>query len=449
MALDLIDGRFQLIKKLGEGSFGQVFLAFDSITEWNVAIKMDTDPDQSNTQTEADFYEILEGVEGTPRILATGRHRERNYMAMELLGKDLFQIKNEVHLSTKNILFIAIQLITILQRIHSKGIVHRDLKPSNIMFNKYDINRLYIVDFGLAKRFIDDDGAHDDFGNATRVGTIPYASLNCHHGKSQSRRDDLEALGYVLLALLNGNVPWLMDPAEETFDNVLELKSSYSTIEMFEGHSIVFKQYMDYCKSLGYKDEPDYLALIGLFQAELTRLCFDGDEPTYLPTYHTSRTYFPIHDIAPIYLPIHDTAPTYLPTDDTAPTYITTDDTAPTYLPTDDTTPTYIHSDDIAPTYLPTDDTTPTYIPSDDIAPTYLPTYDTAPTYLPTYDTAPTYIHSDDIAPTYFPTYDTAPTYLPTYDTAPTYIPSDHAPLINLPTHNEGLPNFNIDTILG
>ena len=277
--MELIDGRFQLLEKLGYGGYGDVYTAFDYVTKSTVAIKLERTPGSQSVKVETEVYKALTGVEGIPRTIGTGKHGEKNYAAMELLGKDLKAVCAEVHLSVKDVLLIAIKLIKILQRIHARGIVHQDLKPANIMFSKHDKDSMYIMDFGLARSFVDENGFHDEMEDSEPFGTIPYASLNCHRGKTQSRRDDLEALGYVLLVLLNGDVPWLLedDEEEETFENIYPLKSMYSARQMFEGHSSVFALYMGYCKRLGYEDEPKYSVLIRLFETELERLGFDAD----------------------------------------------------------------------------------------------------------------------------------------------------------------------------
>merc|ERR1712003_382678 len=99
---------------------------------------------------------------------------------------------------------VAQQCILRLEYVHSKGVVHRDIKPENFMWgvgNK--ANHLYIIDFGLSIRYF--QRKHVPLtGGHSMTGTARYASINAHKGSTQSRRDDLEAVGHMLFYMLRG-----------------------------------------------------------------------------------------------------------------------------------------------------------------------------------------------------------------------------------------------------
>ena len=278
MSLNKIGRRFQVEKKLGEGGFGEVYAAEDEVTKSMVAVKIDWYPGQLELLEEAATYKKLEGVEGVPRLLATGLHWGKNYMAMELLGKDLYDIsKND--LTEKDVLLIAYKSISILQRIHQRGIIHRDLKPENLMIGSHNKNQLYIVDFGIAKSYLNENGEHEDSSNAQPCGTPSYASLNCHAGKSQSRADDMESLAYVLLFLLQRSLPWQVEGGyANTFKSYYPKKASLTAKELFHGHSPAFARYLNYTRNLTFKEEPDYAYMTGLFEDELKRLGSNVDD---------------------------------------------------------------------------------------------------------------------------------------------------------------------------
>lgn len=101
---------------------------------------------------------------------------------------------------------IGYQAMEILERVHDKFIVHRDLKPDNLMLKDQE---LYLIDFGLAKRYVKSDGSHvrDTSGKLFR-GTYTFSSVHTHSGGEYSRRCDLESLGYVLVFLIKGKLPW-------------------------------------------------------------------------------------------------------------------------------------------------------------------------------------------------------------------------------------------------
>ena len=111
-----------------------------------------------------------------------------------------------------------------LEYLHSKNFVHRDLKPENILIGQgKKANTVYLIDFGLAKRYLcPKSGTHIPFKrDKGTVGTAKYLSLSAHQGNEHSRRDDLEALGIVLIYFLRkGKLPWDMPkPAESKIDN--------------------------------------------------------------------------------------------------------------------------------------------------------------------------------------------------------------------------------------
>lgn len=134
-------------------------------------------------------------------------------MVIDLLEsslEDLFQ-SNGRKFSVSTVLQIGIQIIQRLEAIHRKGFLHRDIKANNFMIGKEEKrNVVYIIDFGLAKRYRDPKtGAHIPFKEGkSLVGTARYASIASHLGYEQGRKDDLESLGFLLLYFLRGKLPW-------------------------------------------------------------------------------------------------------------------------------------------------------------------------------------------------------------------------------------------------
>jgi len=102
-------------------------------------------------------------------------------------------------------------MITRLESMHNNNFIHRDMKPDNFLMGlKGKAAVVYVIDFGLSKRYRDPKtGQHIPYRDGKSLtGTARYASVNTHIGIEQSRRDDLESIGYILLYLLKGSLPW-------------------------------------------------------------------------------------------------------------------------------------------------------------------------------------------------------------------------------------------------
>lgn len=128
--------------------------------------------------------------------------------------------------------------------------------------------KLHLIDFGLSKKFIDENNAHiPRYENKEFRGTLRYASTNMHQGVENSRRDDLECLGYVLIYLAKGKLPWqgLKVPAGERAKAIAKLKMKTQLSVLCHGLPEQFIAFMRVVKNLGFAEEPDYVGYMKLF----------------------------------------------------------------------------------------------------------------------------------------------------------------------------------------
>ena len=162
---------------------------------------------------------------------------------MELLGPNLEQLRIYCggKFNLQSILVLADQMVTRLENIHNSFYLHRDLKPNNFVIGREErLNVIYLIDFGLAKMYKDrQTGTHLPFKDKKQiVGTIRFASINAHYGMEQSRRDDLESLGYVLIYLIRGELPWQKisnDNEEKKDSEILKCKVGLTIEKLCSG----------------------------------------------------------------------------------------------------------------------------------------------------------------------------------------------------------------------
>ncbi|CAK9324713.1 unnamed protein product [Citrullus colocynthis] len=281
-----VGNKFKLGRKIGSGSFGEIYLGTNIQTNEEVAIKLE------NVKTkhpqllyESKLYKILQGGTGIPNVRWFGVEGDYNVLVIDLLGpslEDLFNFCSR-KLSLKTVLMLADQMINRVEFVHSKSFLHRDIKPDNFLMGLgRRANQVYAIDFGLAKKYRD-TSTHQHIPyreNKNLTGTARYASMNTHLGIEQSRRDDLESLGYVLMYFLRGSLPWQGLKAgtkKQKYEKISEKKVSTSIEALCRGYPTEFASYFHYCRSLRFDDKPDYAYLKRLFRDLFIREGFQFD----------------------------------------------------------------------------------------------------------------------------------------------------------------------------
>ena len=268
-----VGGRYRLGKKIGTGSFGEIFEGTDIFDNSPVAIKLEHNTVKyPQLLFEAKLLKSIPGT-GIPTMHWFGIAGEYNAMVMELLGQNLEDLFNYCtkNFTLKTILMITIQIIERIKHVHENNYVHRDIKPENFLVGKDNTSKIiYILDFGLAKRYRDEH-THIHIPlkeNRNLTGTARYASCNAHNGLEQSRRDDMESIAYVILYFFKGKLPWQglkCKDKNEKYAKIKEMKMSITPEKLCEGFPVEFAKYLTAVKKLGFEEEPAYKTYIQMF----------------------------------------------------------------------------------------------------------------------------------------------------------------------------------------
>jgi vaccinia related kinase len=299
--VDAFKKEWKIGKSIGRGGFGDIYLASHEVNrpvnEKTADYVVKIEPSGNGPLfVENSFYIRYAKVEmiqqwktqrkidslGMPCFVCSGQHTYNSqtyrFMVIPRYGQDLhknIQSKPLKRLSCRSVQAVALQVLDVLEYIHSKGCIHADVKASNLLMGLGKKEQLYLVDYGLAMRYMDNDGKHSDSAPDKRNahnGTLEYASRDAHNG-CMSRRSDLETLGYNMLEWLCGKLPWsntdppiVVQKQKVAFMSNIQLKKIY--MPDIPGLELVEK-YLKYVAALNFEQEPNYNYLRKMLKQDL------------------------------------------------------------------------------------------------------------------------------------------------------------------------------------
>ena len=281
-----IFNKYKLIRKLGQGSFGSIYQAQSKCSNKYYAVKLEEMRQNQFVLEEESIFLSYLNCPRIPKLKTFGYSGSLIILVMELLGDSLDKIFDKLpsrKMSIRCVCNIAYQLLMIFEIIHNCNIIHRDIKPANVAIGFEEKSKfIYLLDFGLSKKYRSSKTKkHFPFVQGNKlIGNARYSSINALDGGTQSRRDDLESLGYLLLYLLLGRLPWqghISHSKEDKYYKIREIKKNITPEELCQGLPPQIQEYVEYTRNLEYETDPDYNYLKNLFLTILKHYNWEFD----------------------------------------------------------------------------------------------------------------------------------------------------------------------------
>ncbi|KAL3079681.1 hypothetical protein niasHS_013963 [Heterodera schachtii] len=249
-------GRWTIIKELGQGAFGTVFLCSGNTDAGRrqAAMKTERADEEPFLWKEAEIMRkvstvpVDQGSEHFCRCFDEGRDVQRdtqsgelvtfNYVVMSLIGRGLFDLLSKAGdvFSPGTAIGVSLQLLDALKALHKVGYLHLDVKPENATIGRAETNerrRIFLIDFGLARRYISQSGRFRRERSKTHFrGTPMYASIAAHARADYCRADDIESWFYTLVDMYTGRLPWTHVTSEHRTGKMKRLRLSHKPKEV-------------------------------------------------------------------------------------------------------------------------------------------------------------------------------------------------------------------------
>jgi len=282
------NNRFEIRGRIASGGYAFVFSGYDHLENRDIAIKVpNTERPKAIDALKKEkrfLAHLCKGGAIVPNCVWFGPCGDRPVMVMDLLGDCLGEVRKQCgrSFSISTILRLAVELIESCKKVHECGILHRDCKLKNYLLGPDNIGNVFLVDFGLSGRW-QKNGEHVPFEkNLPPYGTMRYAPLAVHLGHQQGRKDDLEALGYMLIYLARGKLPWQSlwhEDKKIIWRDVGRMKAEIALSTLCQELLPCFEQFMQRLREMEFSERPCYDELAGLFIQQMYDLNIDPATP--------------------------------------------------------------------------------------------------------------------------------------------------------------------------
>ena len=264
--------KYKATKLIAEGSFGLIYEGIDIKTKNRVAIKLEDRIQFNLLEKEAYNLYNLKGF-GIIEVLSFGRNQKYNIMVQPFLGDSLYKLflNCKKKFTLKDICLIGLQCLDRIEWVHIKNIIHRDIKPDNFLMGINDPRIIYLIDFGLSKKYRSERTLkHIQFALTKKLtGTARYASINALKGFELSRRDDLESFCYMIIFFLMKKLPWQGVKAQTQAKRYKKIRESKEDFNIDEHKDLIpseFIKIFKYVKRLKFDEEPNYNMIRNAFK---------------------------------------------------------------------------------------------------------------------------------------------------------------------------------------
>lgn len=254
----IIGDKYELIKKINQGSFGALYMGKNVRTDELVAVKIEKKHEPVITlKYEANVYNYLRKLDGFVKLRWYGTDEKYNYLVIDLLGNSLKKFHSTDDAIIGN---IGKKIIIKLMKLHENKIIHRDIKPDNLLLNADNsFEEINLIDFTFSKKYINSNNIHIIQKYTNRIiGSINYISLNVHKLIEPSRRDDLESVIYVLIYIYLGKLEWEI---ELSIEKIIQMKTNVIN-NLKLPHYLI--QMLTYIRSIEFSERPNYFYLMRL-----------------------------------------------------------------------------------------------------------------------------------------------------------------------------------------